>query len=133
MHVHSADHANSRFAPFVTAVAAMVLFCVLARVSRHTFISQIYLNMIIDGRWAICVDNMISPEFCKELIAALDTGDALERVERGAIATYRRNILAKKDLADVLYKNIKHQFVVMIIFVFQSTMRVRNSCDTATV
>jgi len=64
--------------------------------------------MRIDGRWAICVENMISPEFCKLLIQQLDTCDALERVTRGAMATYSRNMLVNKEMADVLYNNIKH-------------------------
>lgn len=64
--------------------------------------------MIIDGRWAICVESILTPEFCNEIISHLDTGEGLERVERAALATYSRNILINQDMADKLYDNIKH-------------------------
>ena len=64
--------------------------------------------MLIDGRWAICVENMLTPEFCAEIVKHLDAGEALERVERGAMTTYSRNVMINESMADALYENIKH-------------------------
>lgn len=68
--------------------------------------SRSFVKMIVGSRWMTCVDNLLSPSFCAELIARLDVG-TLEKVERADMANYSRNILVDEKLADALYEHIK--------------------------
>jgi hypothetical protein len=54
-----------------------------------------------------CVDNLLTPEECVELISRLDNESSLEKVERAHMATYSRNILVDEKLADSLYTKLK--------------------------
>lgn len=61
----------------------------------------------INGRWFTCLDKLLSPELCSALIEKLDTGEKLEQIERGDLASYSRNMLVDADLAARLYDVIK--------------------------
>lgn len=63
--------------------------------------------MYISGRWCECIDGLLSKELCEQLILALDAGDKLEKVVKGDMASYDRNMLIHPELAAALYNAIK--------------------------
>ena len=63
--------------------------------------------MIIGGRWCTCVEGLLSKELCQQLIQQLDTGCELEKVEKGEMASYDRNMMINADFAKTLYDTIR--------------------------
>jgi predicted 2-oxoglutarate/Fe(II)-dependent dioxygenase YbiX len=62
--------------------------------------------MLISDRWCLCVDDVLTPAECRDLIRELDHAN-LEKVERGDMATYARNIKVDSALAAKIYARIQ--------------------------
>lgn len=61
--------------------------------------------MLINDRWMIAVDNLLTEDECRDFIKQFDISGTLEHCDRG-IALYDRTTWISPEFADTIYKRI---------------------------